>query len=152
MNEQIEFTHDADCVDVEAVCKLLRETYWSPKIRCDVVERAMRNSIIVAALESDRSSPDRPRLVGFGRAVTDRATFAWICDVVVVEDRRGRGIGRGLVRQLMAHPELTTLRRFCLATRDAQSVYTPLGFQPVQPGRWLERRLDPSGWQESASE
>lgn len=151
MDEQIEFTHDTDRVDVDAVWRLLRETYWSPAIRRDVVERAMRHSIIVAALERNATTPGRHRVIGFGRVVTDRATFAWICDVVVVEDRRGRGIARTMVRRLMAHPELTTLRRFCLATRDAHGVYTPLGFEPVQPGRWLERRLDPSGWQERST-
>lgn len=69
--------------------------------------------------------------------VTDRATFAWLCDFIVVPEFRGRGIGREMARRLMDRPDVASVRRFCLATRDAQSVYETLGFTAVPPDRWM---------------
>jgi GNAT superfamily N-acetyltransferase len=71
--------------------------------------------------------------------VSDRASFAWLCDVFVLPAHRGQGVARSLVRALRAHPELQGLRRWLLATRDAHGVYAALGFAPLaQPERWME--------------
>jgi GNAT superfamily N-acetyltransferase len=107
-----------------------------------VVERAISNSIVANAFDAATGQQ-----IGFARAVTDRATFAWLCDVVVDERYRKQGIATAMVRSLLAHPDLQTLRRWCLATRDAHGVYAPLGFTPVDPGRWMELKLDPARWQ-----
>lgn len=144
----IEFTHEAGRIGVDEVWRQLRESYWSPRIRREVVESAIRHSVVVGALERGPGGGGGARLVGFARMVTDRATFAWVCDVIVVEDRRGSGIGREMVRRLMGLPEVRTVRRFCLATRDAHGVYAPLGFSAVDAGRWMERKPDASAWQE----
>jgi GNAT superfamily N-acetyltransferase len=137
----IEYSFDASRIDVDQVWRLLRETYWSPDVRRDVVERAIAHSIVIGAFDADSGG-----LVGFARAVTDRATFAWLCDVIVVEAWRGRGIATRMVRALIDHPELLTLRRWCLATKDAHRVYAPIGFAPVPSDRWMELKLDPSAW------
>lgn len=147
----IAYSFDRADVDVDAVWTLLRASYWSPGIRREVVERAIEHSLVISALDhadGPAEGGSGRRLVGFARLVTDRATFAWLCDVVVVEEWRGRGIGREMVRRLMAHPDVATLRRFCLATRDAHGVYAPLGFGPVPPDRWMEHRPDPARWAE----
>lgn len=138
-----EISTDRSRVDVEWVWRRLRETYWSPGIRRDVVERAIAHSMVAGAYESGGG-----RQVGFARAVTDYATFAWVCDVVVDEGWRGRGLARGMILAMMADPGVRTLRRWCLATRDAHGVYTPLGFRPVAADRWMERVSDPSAWRE----
>lgn len=137
----IEYSFDASRIDVDRVWRLLRETYWSPGVRRDIVERAIAHSMVIGAFDTDSGE-----LVGFARAVTDRATFAWLCDVIVVKAWRGRGIATHMVRALIAHPDLQTLRRWCLATKDAHPVYTPLGFSPVPADRWMELRRDPSAW------
>lgn len=137
----IEYSFDASRIDVDQVWRLLRETYWSPDVRRDVVERAIAHSIAIGAFDADSG-----RLVGFARAVTDRATFAWLCDVIVVEGWRGRGIATRMVRALIDHSELRTLRRWCLATKDAHRVYARMGFMPVPGDRWMELKLDPSAW------
>jgi GNAT superfamily N-acetyltransferase len=81
---------------------------------------------------------------GFARAVTDYATFAWVCDVVVATNDRGQGIGRAMVSFMLTHPRLQGLRRWNLNTRDAQGVYAPLGFTTVtDPSAYMER-LDAS--------
>src|SRR5690606_16706626 len=92
-------------------------------------------------------------LKGFARVVTDRATFAYLCDVFVCSSVRGQGAGRALISAIMDHPELQQLRRWMLATRDAHGLYAKFGFSaPEDPKRLMVRhnpdvyvRLDPQG-------
>ena len=73
------------------------------------------------------------------RAVTDLTTFAYLADVFVQEDYRGRGVAKWLMECVMAHPSLQGFRRWTLVTRDAQSLYQKYGFQVVErPERWME--------------
>ena len=135
---------DPSRIQLDRVHAWLRASYWSPDIRRDVVERALANSIVVGVYLAAAGGPNAPVQVGVARAVTDRASFAWICDVYVDEAHRARGIARRMVRALLDHPDLLTLRRFLLATRDAHAVYGALGFNPLaQPDRWME--LKPAG-------
>ena len=80
--------------------------------------------------------------MGFARVVTDRCTFAWLCDLFVVEAHQGQGLGKWLVECIVAHPDLQTLRIFLLATRDAHELYRRYGgFQEVpDPDRLMARR------------
>ena len=71
--------------------------------------------------------------VGFARAITDQATLAYICDVIVFEEFRGRGISRQLIEAILGHPDLATVESFMLATRDARALYEKYGFQQVAP-------------------
>ena len=121
--------------DIDALHGLLAQSYWSPGIPRETVSRACANSLCAIARENGV-------LVGFARVVTDRATFAWLCDVIVAPTHRGRGFGRSLVAALRAHPDLQGLRRWLLATRDAHGVYAPLGFAALAaPERMMEARL-----------
>ncbi len=84
-------------------------------------------------------------MIAFARVVTDGATFGWICDLLVVEEHRGKGIGHQLVEAVVTDPELATMKRLLLATADAHGVYADLGFVPLaQPDRWMERPGDGS--------
>lgn len=121
--------------DIDAIHAMLRETYWSPGIPRDVVARACTNSLCALARD------DAGELIGFARLVTDKATFAWLCDVIVSPDRQGKGVGRSLVDAFMRHPELQGLRRWLLVTKDAHGVYGPFGFAPsTAPDRFMEIR------------
>jgi GNAT superfamily N-acetyltransferase len=124
----------------DSVYSWLRGCYWCAGIRRDVFDRAFANSLVVGAYH------DRQNQLGVARVVTDEATFAWLCDVFVVEPHRGKGIARAMVKELLADPRLQTLRRWCLATRDAHQVYLPLGFGPVEAGRWMELKPPASTW------
>lgn len=120
-------------VDVATIHAALRETYWSPGIPRDVVERACANSMCAIARD------EAGKLIGFARVVTDKATFAWLCDVVVLPGRQGKGLGRALVGALRAHPGLQGLRRWLLGTKDAHGVYAPFGFTPLDaPERFMQ--------------
>ncbi len=121
--------------DVETIHAVLRETYWSPGIPRETVARACANSMCAIARD------DAGKLIGFARLVTDKATFAWLCDVIVLPGKQGKGLGRALVRTFLDHPELQGLRRWLLGTKDAHGVYTPLGFTPIEePNRLMHIR------------
>jgi len=122
-----------DAKDMDTLHALLRETYWSPGIPRETLERACANSLCAIARDAEGA------LIGFARAVTDRTAFAWVCDVIVVPARRGEGIGRSVVAALQAHPDMQGLRRWMLGTRDAHGVYEALGFGAIgAPGRLME--------------
>ena len=88
--------------------------------------------------------------VGLVRVVTDYATYAWLCDVYVLEPHRGRGLSKAMMRAALSHPRLQTVRRFTLATRDAHGLYAQFGFTPVaKPENQMEKR-NPQPWQQPA--
>lgn len=121
--------------DIDAIHAALRETYWSPGIPRNVVARACANSMCTIARDGEG------KLIGFARLVTDKATFAWLCDVIVLPGKQGKGLGRALVQTFQRHPELQGLRRWLLGTKDAHGVYAPLGFAPLAaPERLMEVR------------
>ncbi|HLO40597.1 MAG TPA: GNAT family N-acetyltransferase [Phycisphaerales bacterium] len=130
-------------MDVDFIHAYLARSYWSKDIRRDLTERAIKNSIVIGAFDESTG-----KQVSFARVVTDRATFAWLCDVFVIEEHRGHGLSKMMVEALLAHPDLQTLRRWVLATKDAHGLYTRYGFEPVPDGRWLEKRLPVEAWQE----
>lgn len=121
--------------DLDIIHAVLRESYWSPGIPREVVAAAAANSFCAIARD------EAGRLIGYARLLTDRATFAWLCDVIVLAEHKGKGTGRNLVGALRAHPDLQNLRRWLLATRDAHGVYAALGFTPLAaPERFMEIR------------
>jgi GNAT superfamily N-acetyltransferase len=127
---------DPGRIDLDVTWGFLRTAYWSENVPLDVVERAIANSLPLGLYDPAGAQ------VGFARVVTDRAAFAWIADVFVLEDHRGRGLGRWLVETMLAHPDLEGLRVVMLATADAHSLYEGYGFRTVDPGRYLVLRRD----------
>lgn len=124
--DRYEISDDASRLDVDAIHAYLARSYWSPDIPRDIVERAARNSLCFGVYL--RSSGAQ---VGFARVVTDHATFAYLCDVYVLEEHRGHGLGKALMRVAAAHPAVAGARRVMLATRDAHGLYRQFGFQDV---------------------
>ena len=125
-------TSDPAAVDLEAVHTFLRTSYWARDIPRDLLARAIANSIPFSVLHGVTQ-------VGFARVVTDRATFAYLSDVYILEPYRGLGLARRLIEAVMAHPDLQGLRRFSLTTRDAEGLYRQYGFTELAtPSRHLE--------------
>jgi GNAT superfamily N-acetyltransferase len=119
-------------LNVAAVHAFLSRAYWCVGIPRDTVERALRHSLCFGLYDGHQQ-------VGLARVITDHATFAYLCDVYVLESHRGRGLGQWLIECVMAHPSVPGLRRFNLATRDAHSLYARHGFQPLHhPENHLE--------------
>jgi GNAT superfamily N-acetyltransferase len=131
---EIRVSDDPAQLDVDLVYGFLsREAYWSRGIDRATFDRSVRHSLCFGAYTGGRQ-------VGFARVITDRATFAYLCDVFVVPAARGRGVARALLATIAAHEELQGLRRFALVTRDAHGVYERAGFSALaHPQRWMER-------------
>jgi GNAT superfamily N-acetyltransferase len=114
-------------LDLDRVHRFLStEAYWSPGVSREVVERSIDNSICFGVYM------DGGEQVGFARAVTDRATFAWIADLYVEGGHREQGLGKRLVQAILEHPDLQGLRRLMLATADAHALYRQFGFDELQ--------------------
>jgi len=129
----IELDDDKARLDVARVHGWLASSYWSPGIERWRVEKALANSHCLGAYLGGAQ-------VGYARAITDHATFAWIADVWVDEPVRGQGLGRRMVQWFLDHPDIRDLRRIALATADAHGVYAALGFHPLlRPDRYMER-------------
>ena len=123
---------DQDEMDIDAIHAYLTRSYWAEGIPRDVVARSVRGSLCFGLFHGSDQ-------VGFARAITDRATFAYLADVYVLEEHQGCGLGKRLVAAVLAHPELTGLRRFQLVTRDAHDLYRRFGFGfPARPESHME--------------
>lgn len=134
---------DPTLLDLDAIHAFLSTCYWSPGIARQRVERAIQNSMCFGVYDTDQpraADPSKPSQVGFARVITDCATYAYLCDVFILESHRGRGASKLLMRTIIEHPELQGLRRFCLMTRDAHGLYAQFGFGPTpDPTRYMER-------------
>jgi GNAT superfamily N-acetyltransferase len=121
-------------IDFPKVHAWLAATYWSPGTTRQRVEKAAAgSSLVVGCYLGDTQ-------VSYCRVISDRATFAWLCDVIVDEAHRGQGIGHAMVAFALAHPDHQNLPRWLLATKDAHGVYADLGFKPLpSPERWMAR-------------
>ncbi len=124
---------DNDRLDIDVIHGYLTgESYWARERTREQTEAAIRHSICFGVY-------DGAALIGFARVVSDRATFAYIGDVFVLDGYRGRGLSKWLMETILAHPELQGLRRWVLATRDAHGLYSQFGFAGLKhPERWME--------------
>jgi GNAT superfamily N-acetyltransferase len=124
---------DPELLNVSLIHRFLsEESYWAPGIPREIVERSLKNSLCFGLFHESRQ-------IGFARVVTDRATFAWLGDVFVIDAYRSEGLGKWMIESLLEHPDLRGLRRILLGTRDAHGLYTQFGFTPLaDPTRFLE--------------
>jgi GNAT superfamily N-acetyltransferase len=132
-----EFTISTDHsrLDVAAIHAFLCTSYWAPGIPLELVRRSIDHSLCFGVYAG-------PRQVGFARVITDRATYAYLADVYVLEEYRGRGLASWLLECILAHPALQGLRRFTLITRDAHELYRKFGFAELaEPATYMEIRV-----------
>ncbi len=121
----LEFIHDF----------LSNKAYWAKGRSFDVVKLAIENSLNFGVFDGSKQ-------IGFARVVTDLATFAWLADVFIIDEYRGRGLGIWLIEVITSHPQLQGFRRWILATRDAHELYRRFGFTELaDPQRYMEKML-----------
>jgi len=138
-----EISTDPARIDLAVTHRFLsEEAYWSPGVPREIVERAIGNSIVFGIYKGSAQA-------GLARVVSDRATFAWICDVFVLPEHRGAGLGKWLMECVTAHPELQGLRRWMLATRDAHGLYRQYGFTELHDATRFMERWDPEIYRRS---
>ena len=124
---------DPGLLNVDAICDFLSRAYWAQNRPREIIKLSLRHSLVFGIYDGSRQ-------VGLARIVTDYATFAWLCDVFVHEDYRGKGVGKWLIATVISHPGFQDLRRIALATRDAHGLYSQFGFTSMNnPERWMER-------------
>jgi GNAT superfamily N-acetyltransferase len=123
---------DPQRLELAVVHRFLSNSYWSQGLPLDVLKRAIAGSLCFGLYQGNTQ-------VGFARVITDKATFAYLCDVFVLDSHRGKGLGRWLMEAVSSHPELQGLRRFVLVTRDAHGLYEKFGFRPLaRPAGYME--------------
>lgn len=115
---------DKSLLDFVVIHQFLSQSYWSPNIPMEIVKRAAENSIAFGVYHLGKQ-------VGYARVISDCATFAYLADVFILEEYRGKGLSKWLVECIMQTPELQGLRRWSLATRDAHGLYAQFGFEPL---------------------
>jgi GNAT superfamily N-acetyltransferase len=119
-------------LDLDAICSFLARSYWASDRPRETTQRAVEHSLCFGVHEGEQQ-------IGFARVVTDFATFAWLADVFIAEEYRGRGLGKWLVEVVLSHPELQSVPRWFLATRDAHELYGRFGFTALAAP---ERRME----------
>lgn len=144
---------DKSLLDVDTIYAFLSTCYWSPGIARERVARGIEHSLCYGAFDTrtPRASGGDGRFaqVGFARVVTDRASFAYLCDVFVLESHRGGGVGKLLMQAVMNEPAIRGIRCFALKTRDAHGLYKQFGFAPMpDPSRYMEI-LDREGYKQA---
>jgi GNAT superfamily N-acetyltransferase len=116
---------DKALLNIEFIHQYLsEESYWAKNIPLTTVQLAIDNSICFGVYKKNIQ-------IGFARVVTDKATFAYLADVFIVADYRGKGYAKLLIKTVHSHPELQELRRWYLTTRDAHSLYEQFGWQLI---------------------
>ena len=125
---------DRKRLQIDAIHRfLIEESYWAKERSREQTETAIKNSLPFGVYKGED-------LVGFARVVTDYATFAYLGDVFITEEFRGRGLSKRLIETIVSHPELQNLRRWILATRDAHALYEKYDFAALRfPERWMEK-------------
>ena len=130
---------DRSRIDVDELLALLHRSHWGGAMTRPILERAIANSVCFGVYNGSG------RQLGFARAVTDLATYAYLTDVIVDEEARGQGIGSWMIEAILVHPDLQGLRRIALFTRDARELYERFGFSTDKPAStYLEMRPGPA--------
>jgi GNAT superfamily N-acetyltransferase len=124
MRDNFRVSCDPSSLNREFVAEFLASTYWAQNIPRAVVEKSLDGAICFSLLEGSRQ-------IGFARVISDKATIAYLGDVFVIPEFRGKGLGTWLIECVMAHPELQQLRRWMLVTRDAHDLYKKFGFRAL---------------------
>jgi GNAT superfamily N-acetyltransferase len=124
---------DKDLLDFDMIYNYLsKESYWSKGIVVERVKTSIANSMCFGVYADGKQ-------VGFARVVTDKAIFAYLCDVFVLDSHRGLGLSKWLLQTIRNHPELQGLKRWMLATADAHGLYSQFGFGPLaKPDNWMD--------------
>ena len=134
-------TDDKSQLDPDAVCVWLHATYWAANRPRETIAKSIEHSACFGLFHGGQQ-------VGFARAVTDYSTFAYLCDVIIAPEHRGRGLGKWMIECVLAHPAMQTATQ-CLRTRDAHSLYERHGFERTEYLRrsrndWSKQKPDSS--------
>ena len=130
--EEFFISTDKTKLDLNIIVNFLSGSYWSKNIPEWIVKKSIENSLCFGVYKGEMQ-------VGFARLITDYASFAYLADVFILEQFRGKGLSKKLMEYIMNYPELIFIRRWMLATKDAHGLYSKYGFKPLSmPDRMME--------------
>lgn len=134
--DDFHITTDFRRIDIDVVCSLLAQSYWANSRKRDVIIKSLENSLCFSLFHKDRQ-------IGLVRVITDYATFAYLCDVIIAEEYRHKGLGVWFLECVFKHPDLQKLRSWRLATKDAHEFYKKFGFNNLSnPESFMEKFND----------
>jgi N-acetylglutamate synthase-like GNAT family acetyltransferase len=133
IKETFTVSTDRSKVDLNKVCDFLARSYWANNRKRETIMKSIEHSLCFSLFDGNVQ-------IGFARVITDGATFAYLCDVFIDENYRGKKLGTWLLQCILEHPDVAGVRRFCLATKDAHEFYKQFGFMSLQePKRFMEK-------------
>ena len=142
--DEFAISTDLDRLDIDVIHAFLARSYWASNIPREIVERSIAHSLCFGVYHL--AAEGVIEQIGFARVISDFATFAYLADVFILENFRGKGLSKWLIECVRSHPDLQGLRRWVLLTRDAQALYKQYGFRELaNPERWFEISR-PSGY------
>ena len=132
MSTSLFITTDKSLLQIDLIHSVLSQSYWSKNIPVEIINRSIENSLCYGVYIGGTQ-------IGFCRVITDKATFAYLADVFIVDSHKGKGYSKLLMKEVMSHPDLQGLRKFLLGTADAHGLYEKFGFRELaQPERMME--------------
>jgi GNAT superfamily N-acetyltransferase len=133
---EFEISTSPERLQLDRILGFIARSYWAKDRPPKITSRAIENSLCFGIYEGENQ-------VGFARVISDYSTYAWLCDVFIDENYRGRGLGKWLIASIMSHPELQRVRRWALATRDAHEMYKRFGFDKIKTLEMLMEYIQP---------
>lgn len=134
--KQYRVSTEPNDINIATVHKFLSDSYWAKSIPIDILRKAIANSLCFSVIFE---SGEQVEQIGFARMISDKATFAYLADVFVLQEHRGKGLSKLLIKSILEHSELQGLRRMLLATQDAHSLYQQFGFKALaSPETFME--------------
>jgi len=129
--DRFNISTEKEKMDVNLIHSFLTRSYWAEGISKEIIRRSIEGALCFGVFENDKQ-------VGFARMITDKATFAYLADVFIIDEYRGLGLSKWLMEVIMSYPDLQGLRRMMLATRDAHELYKKFGFTQLNNvDRWM---------------
>lgn len=127
---------DKNKLDIPVIHSYLKRSYWAENIPFEIVKRSIENSLCFGVYKKEEQ-------VGFARVISDFSTFAYLADVFILEEERGKGLSKFLMECILKHKQLQGLRNFCLMTKDAHSLYAKFGFKNIpNPENFMANKVD----------
>jgi len=140
-----EISTDKRRLDFAVIHGFIGSSYWAANIPEVVMARAIENSLCFGVYTAEGQQ------VGFARVISDKATFAYLADVFILQAHRGQGLSKRLMQTIVAHPELQGLRRMVLATRDAHGLYAQFGFTAIENPELFMHAWNPNVYRDGGS-
>lgn len=123
--DQFTISTDPARLNMDAIADMLSRSYWANTRPQEQIERALSHSIAFGLYHGELQ-------IGLARVISDQVIFAYLCDVIIHEDYRGRGLGKWLLATIHSHPDLQEVRRWMLMTDDAHGLYRQFGWEPLE--------------------